>query len=178
MDEKGNLYYAYETKDQELYLVTSTDGGKKWSKPLMVGAPKVNEVTLPTLDAGEPGRVAIAYMGATNSPFSKCDPDCTDEDYKKTKWNGYITMTVDALGKNPTFYSATINPLSDPLYQGRCDFSNRCSPILDFIDIEVSPDGTPYGAFVDACLLACNASGTVDGSAGVVGRLVGGPALR
>lgn len=178
VDEKGNLYYAYETEKQMLYLVTSTDGGKTWSKPLMVAAPKVNETTLPTLDVGDPGKVAIAYMGTTNSPFDKCEPDCEASHYRDTKWNGYITMTVDALGKNPTFYSATINPPSDPIYQGRCDFSNRCSPILDFIDIEISPDGTPYGAFVDACLIACRTSGAVDGSAGVVGRLTGGPALR
>jgi hypothetical protein len=178
VDSKGNLYYAYESAKQMLYLVTSTDGGKTWSKPMMVAAPKVNEVTLPTLDAGDPGKIAIAYMGSTNSPFNKCQPECEDKDYAKTTWNGYITSTVDALGKNPTFYSTAINPLSDPLYQGRCDFSNRCSPILDFIDIEISPDGTPYGAFVDACLIACRGTGAVDGSAGIVGRAVGGPKLR
>lgn len=178
VDAKGNLYYAYESSKQMLYLVTSTDGGKTWSKPLMVAAPKVNEVTLPTLDVGDPGKVAIAYMGTTNSPFKKCEPDCPDEAYKETRWNGYITSTVDALGKNPTFYSTAVNPISDPIYQGRCDFSNRCSPILDFIDVEISPDGTPYGAFVDACLIACKASGSVDGSAGVVGRAIGGPPLR
>lgn len=178
VDEKGNLYYTYESAKQMLYLVTSTDGGNTWSKPMMVAAPKVNEVTLPTIDVGDPGKVAIAYMGTTNSPFRNCDPECEDEDYAKTKWNGYITTTVDALGKNPTFYSTAVNPISDPIYQGRCDFSNRCSPILDFIDIEISPDGTPYGAFVDACLLACRSTGAIDGSAGIVGRAVGGPKLR
>jgi hypothetical protein len=178
VDKKGNLYYAYESAKQMLYLVTSKDGGNTWSKPLMVAAPKVNEVTLPTLDVGDPGKIAIAYMGTTNSPFKKCQPECPDNAYAKTKWNGYITTTVDALGKNPTFYSTAINPISDPIYQGRCDFSNRCSPILDFIDIEISPDGTPYGAFIDACLIACRASGAVDGSAGIVGRAVGGPPLR
>ena len=178
VDAKGNLYYTYESTKQMLYLVTSTDGGKKWSKPMMVAAPKVNEVTLPTIDVGDPGKIAIAYMGSTNSPFKKCDPECSNEDYTKTKWNGYITSTVDALGKNPTFYSTAVNPISDPIYQGRCDFSNRCSPILDFIDIEISPDGTAYGAFVDACLVGCKASGAVDGSAGIVGRAVGGPRLR
>lgn len=178
VDSKGNLYYAYESAKQLLYLVTSKNGGKTWSKPLMVAAPKVNEVTLPTLDVGKPGRVAIAYMGSTNSPFSKCQPECSSSDYARTTWNGYITMTVEALAKNPTFYSATVNPTDDPLYQGRCDFSNRCSPILDFLDIEISPDGTPYGTFVDACLASCLTSGTVDGGAGIAGRLVGGPKLR
>jgi hypothetical protein len=179
VDRKGNLYYTYETERQQLFLVTSTDGGKKWSKPMMVGAPGVNEVTLPTLDIGDPGKVAIAYMGSTNSPFRKCRPDCTSGDYSKTEWNGYITMTANALATSPTFYSGTANSLDDPLYRGRCDFSNRCSPILDFIDIEISPDGTPYAAFVDACTATC-ALGTTPSntSDAVVGRLVGGPPLR
>lgn len=173
VDAKGNLYYTYETAKQELYLVTSTDGGKTWSKPAMVGHPKVNEVTLPTIDVGAPGKIAIAYMGSENSPFRRCGPECEDPDYKGVRWNGYITMTTDALGKNPTFFSGPVNDRKDPIYVGRCDFSNRCGPVLDFIDVEISPDGTPYGAFVDACLALCLQSGSIDGQDAVVGRMVG-----
>jgi hypothetical protein len=146
---------------------------------MMVGAPGVNEVTLPTLDVGDPGKIAIAYMGTKNSPYKKCAPDCSESDYAKTEWHGYITMTTNALAKSPTFYSGTVNDPADPFYRGRCDFSNRCTPILDFIDIEISPNGTPYGAFVDACTAVC-ALGTTgsNSSDAVVGRLVGGPRLR
>jgi hypothetical protein len=178
VDRKGNLYYAYETQDQKLFLVTSTDGGEHWSQPKMVGAPGVKEVTLPTLDVGAPGKVAIAYMGSENSRFARCEPDCTDSDYAGVRWNGYITMSTNALARDPLFYSGTANAKSDPLYIGRCDFSNRCSPILDFIDVEIAPDGTPWGAFVDACSVTCKTTGTVDASTAVVGRLVGGPRLR
>ncbi|MGH2806806.1 MAG: sialidase family protein [Actinomycetota bacterium] len=179
VDKKGNLYYTYETEKQQLYLVTSTNGGKTWSKPLMVGAPGVNEVTLPTLDVGDPGKIAIAYMGTTNSPYKKCAPDCSDADYRKTEWHGYITMTTNALANSPTFYSGTVNDPADPFYRGRCDFSNRCTPILDFIDIEISPNGTPYGAFVDACTAICalGSSGS-NSSDAVMGQLAGGPPLR
>jgi len=173
VDAKGNLYYTYETAMQELYLVTSTDGGKTWSKPAMVGHPKVNEVTLPTIDVGDAGKIAIAYMGSENSPFRGCHPDCQDSDYKDAKWNGYITMTTQALSKNPTFFSGPVNDRMDPIFRGRCDFTNRCGPVLDFIDIEVSPDGTPYGAFVDACLVLCIKSGSIDGQDAVVGSMVG-----
>lgn len=173
VDKKGNLYYVYETAMQELYLVTSTDGGKTWSKPAMVGHPKVNEVTLPTIDAGDPGKIAIAYMGSENSPFRQCQPDCQDADYRDARWNGYITMTTQALSKNPTFFSGPVNDRKDPIFRGRCDFTNRCGPVLDFIDIEVSPDGTPYGAFVDACLVLCIKGGSIDGQDAVVGRMVG-----
>ncbi|HEX2196704.1 MAG TPA: sialidase family protein, partial [Actinomycetota bacterium] len=61
VDAKGNLYYTYESANQKLWLVTSKDGGEHWTKPKMVGAPRVEEVTLPTLDVGDPGKVAIAY---------------------------------------------------------------------------------------------------------------------
>ena len=178
VDAKGNLYYTYESESQKLWLVTSKDGGQSWSKPKMVAAPGVKEVTLPTLDVGDPGKVAIAYMGSENSRFAKCRPDCTTEDYRGVRWHGYITMTTDALDDDPLFYSGTVNAQTDPLYIGRCDFSNRCSPILDFIDIEIAPDGTPWGAFVDPCSSACAENGANDGAVAVVGRLVGGPRLR
>ena len=178
VDAKGNLYYTYESESQKLWLVTSKDGGEHWTKPKMVAAPGVKEVTLPTLDVGDPGKVAIAYMGSENSKFAQCEPDCTREDYNGVRWNGYITMTTNALADDPLFYSGTVNAKSDPLYIGRCDFSNRCSPILDFIDVEIAPDGTPWGAFVDPCSVTCAKAGTNDGSVAVVGRLVGGPRLR
>ncbi|HYP23206.1 MAG TPA: sialidase family protein, partial [Actinomycetota bacterium] len=159
VDAKGNLYYTYESADQRLWLVTSKDGGEHWTNPKMVGSPGVEEVIYPTIDVGDPGKIAIAYMGTEESPFAKCDPDCTNDDYAGVRWNGYITMTTNALAKDPLFYSGTVNAKNDPLYIGRCDFSNRCDPILDFIDVEIAPDGTPWGAFVDPCGEACKASG-------------------
>lgn len=179
VDKKGNLYYAYETQDQRLHLVTSTDGGATWSRPLMVAAPGVKEVNLPTLDVGAPGKVAIGYVGSTNSPYAKCAPQCSADHYKDTTWNGYITMTVDALSKSPTFYSAPVNDPRDPFTRGRCDFdSGRCGSMLDFMDIEISPNGQPYAVYVDACLVTCPPGGPPDGQAGVVGTLAGGPSLR
>ena len=181
VDAKGNLYYTYETAKQQLFLVTSKDGGYEWSKPMMVAAPGVEEVNLPTLDVGKPGSVAIGYMGTTNSPFAKCDPDCATSDWKDSTWNGYITMSTNALDKNPLFVSATVNHPSDPLYRGRCDFnSGRCGPILDFADIEIAPDGTPYAAFIDACYDGCATEGAAPSGTGkgVLGQLVRGPRLR
>ncbi|MDQ3958370.1 MAG: glycoside hydrolase [Actinomycetota bacterium] len=177
VDAKGNLYYAYESEEQQLFLVVSRDGGEHWSRPMMISAPGVNEVTHPTLDVGDPGKVAVAYIGSENAP-TRCRPGCDDSHFAQTTWNGYITMTVNALSKKPLFFSGAINAQSDPLYRGRCDFSNRCTPILDFIDIEIAPDGTPYGAFVDTCTLACIERAHNDDSAAVVGSLVGGPRLR
>ena len=181
VDKKGNIYYLFQSVTNRMpYLVHSRDGGKSWSKPMMVGHPSINEMSLPTLDAGKPGAVAFAYVGSTNGPYQRCGLDCTMADYQRTKWNGYVGMSANVFAKKPVFYSAPVNDPKDPIYRGRCDFETRCGPILDFIDVEISPDGTPYGTFVDACVAACiNAEQPIENAArGITGRLVGGPRLR
>ncbi len=196
-DNKGNIYYTWIGADRLPYLAVSTDGGGKWSKPMMIGAPRVNESSIPGIAVGDAGKVAIVYMGTTNSPGfpwpepqpnGPVPPDCSiaqvpcpdPEAYEKTTWNGYMTVSDDALGKNPTFYSATVNKASDPLKRGTCG-PGRCGlTILDFIDVVIGPDGTPWYAFVDNCVGACTdpKSGQSGGNEGIVGHLVGGPKLR
>jgi hypothetical protein len=178
VDAKGNLYYLYQGRDRLLYLVVSRDGGTSWTKPQMIAAPGVKEINLPTIDVGDPGKIAIAYMGSTNSHFQKCRRECTSNDYNEVTFNGYLAISVNALSGDPLFYSATVNPTGDPLIRGKCDFDNRCGPLLDFIDVEVSSDGTAYGSYVDACILTCSTGGPNQGAEGVVGRLIGGPKLR
>ena len=189
-DRKGNIYYAWSARDRLIYLAISKNGGKSWTKPTMVGAPGVNETNLPSLDVGAPGQVAIAYMGTENSPgrpFPKntgttTNPDCfvaqlpcpTPPEYKDTTWHGYMTITKNALDKNPTFFSTTVNDQKDPLKRGACG-PGRCGlDILDFIDITIAPDGQVWSSWVDACTVACSGpKGEEDsGSEAVVGRLV------
>ena len=197
-DPKGNIYYVYGGKDRLVYLVVSKDGGKTWTKPLMVSAPGVNETNLPSLDVGGVGKIAIAYMGSTNSPGqpfpqspgSQTNPDCftaqlpcpPPEEYKDTTWNGYMTISANVFDKNPLFYSAPVNDPKDPFKRGTCvEGLGRCgNQILDFIDVVIAPDGEVWSSWVDACVLACAArDGTQDaGSEAVVGHFAGGPNLR
>lgn len=190
-DRKGNIYYAWSARDRLIYFAISKDGGKSWTKPMMVGAPGVNETNLPALDVGEVGKVAIAYMGTTNSPGqpfpespgTTTNPDCfvaqlpcpAPEEYEKTTWHGYVTVTKNALDKNPVFYSATVNDPKDPFKRGICG-PGRCGfEILDFIDVTVAPDGRVWSSWVDACTLACAEPKATDdsGNDGIVGTLVG-----
>lgn len=182
LDSKGNLIYGYESKEK-FYLSVSEDGGETWSKSINATAPGVTEINLPTLDAGKDGSVALSYMGSENSPYPRCKPDCREGDwadeYQKVTWNGYITMTTDVLSRDPLFFSGSVNDRRDPIYRGHCDFfTGRCSPVLDFLDIEIGPDGTPYATYVDACTTICATGGPRDASAAMVGRLAGGPPLR
>ncbi|MDQ3964194.1 MAG: glycoside hydrolase [Actinomycetota bacterium] len=189
-DRKGNIYYTYAARDRMVYLVVSRDDGKTWMKPMMVAAPGVNETNIPSLDVGGVGKVALAYMGTTNSPGmpfppltgTTTNPDCfvaqlpcpTPEEYKKTTWNGYVTVTKNALAKDPVFYSTTVNDERDPLKRGICG-PGRCGlDILDFIDVTIAPDGQVWSSWTDACVMVCPQGGDQDmGSDAIVGRLVG-----
>lgn len=193
-DKKGNIYYTWVADDRLPYLAISRDGGESWSKPAMIAPPGVNEGNLPGIDVGGVGKLAIVYMGTTNSPGRPfptptpppdrpiCDTQlpCPDPpEYKKTTWNGYMTITDNALSKRPLFYSATVNHPKDPLKRGTCGPGRCGSTILDFLDIVVSPRGRVWAAFVDACTLACEEPGGQDGgNEAVVGRLVSGPKLK
>ncbi|MGH2746300.1 MAG: hypothetical protein ACRDKB_00025 [Actinomycetota bacterium] len=180
VDKKGNIYYAFVGANGLPYLVTSKDGGETWSKLLMIGAPGITEANLATLDVGKPGSVAIVYMASENSPYQDCKDECDTALYQKVTWNGYMTMTADALAKSPVFYSGTVNHASDPVKRGRCGPGRCGNQVLDFLDVVVGFDGVPYGAFVDACTQVCaGPTGLADlGNDGLVGMLVGGPSLR
>ncbi|MGH2734825.1 MAG: sialidase family protein [Actinomycetota bacterium] len=169
-DSKRNLYFTWIGGDDLPYLAISRDGGKTWDDPMMIGPPGIQRSSLPAIDIGDDGKIAITYAGS-ETPGKK---------QKKWRWNGYITMTADALAKDPVFYTGTMNAPSDPLQIGECG-DTRCHSLGDFFDVSIGPDGTPWVAFVDACwekkcIPTFEAVG-VRGEA-VVGRLVGGPRLR
>jgi hypothetical protein len=170
-DKNGHLYFTWIAEDELPYLAVSRDGGKKWSKPMMIGPPGLKRARLPAIDIGDPGKIAITYIGS-ETPGEKSE---------KWKWNGYITITADAAATDPLFYTATINAKSHPLQVGECG-SVRCHTLGDFFDVTIAPDGTPWAAYVDACFEPDECVPTFEAvgvrGESVVGRLVGGPKLR
>ena len=171
VDDKGNIYYVFLDDMRMPYITYSRDEGKTWSKPLMLGYPGVTEGVLATLDVGTPGKIAVAYYGSddVSGPIE-------DRQYgQNVTWNGYITMSDNIFAKNPVFYSANVNDPRYPMARGACG-PRRCYEALDFIDVVIGRDGTPWAALADSCVLACE--GLTVGNSGVVGRLVGGPPLH
>jgi hypothetical protein len=161
-DRRGNVYYAYIGIDLLPYLVVSRDGGQTWGRPMMVGRPGVVEASLPSIDVGRSGLVAVAYMGTK---------DRGGDDYTKVEWDGYVTATRSALAGRPLFYSVSVNDPADPLLRGRCP-QTKCGPVYDFIDVVVAPDDAVWGAFVDGCVAACVDVGAPnDGNAGLASEI-------
>src|SRR5437588_699989 len=84
----------------KLYMTTSRNGGRTWSRALPVLAPGVQgSRTHFGFDVGAPGHVAISYLGHRAG---------------RNWFDGYITETYNALAKRPLFWSATVNSPSQP----------------------------------------------------------------
>ncbi len=165
VDADNNLYYAWVATDRLPYMVVSRDGGKTWSKPKMMAAPGVNETWNVVLDVGAPGRVAFSYIGTTNSPggpfcvrttSAGCETEAGDpgplgDAYKAkgTAWHAYMGVALNALDAEPAFRSTIVNDPATPLMRAIPCGPSRCDAQLDFLDIDIAPDGTAWAAYVD-----------------------------
>lgn len=191
-DRLGNLYYTwFDAKDFLPYLSISRDHGRHWGTPLMIAPPGVRETNFPTIDVGDPGRIAITFPGSTSTLGHKD---------KTRPWNSYVVVSTDALSANPLFLSNIANPAYDPVARGDCN--DRCGRMYDFLDVVSAPadQGRVFATAVDTCtaVSSCSSKRVVGNSddadivteetahpygassdmQGVVIREVSGPALR
>ena len=167
VDGRGVIYYVYTALNRLPYLVTSKDQGETWSKPLMIGMPKLKEASLPAVAIGNDGRVAVAYIGSTNAPGGRA-PDGAGPEYAKVTWNGYVAVVSPAARGRSSLHVAAINRATDPLMIGEC-WILRCQQQYDFIDVVVDDEGTVWTSMVDACrMTSCAEFGS-----GFVGKLSG-----
>lgn len=181
VDSLGNVYASFIDASGQLLLSVSKDGAGTWSTPTAVASGVTAD--LPVIQAGDPGRVAIGYIGTADLPegynTSWYPGDAAQTN--KVKWGGYLSVSTDALAAEPTFQ--TVNGTgSDPLARrAECTHSNRCSVQVDFIDMQLGPDGKPYAAFADGCRGSCvtnpNAANNSGLGVGTVVTLTKGPTL-
>ena len=171
VDEQGNLYSAWVAAANRLpYLAVSRDGGLRWSEPMMIGAPGVNEAALPRLVTGPRGQVAIGYFGSTNSPGAPFPAPCTAYPQAPTEpatacpawsnvtWNSYITETFNALHRQPLFWSASLNDPAQPTWYGCSASSLGVIRLDESAPFKVGPDSDWTGG----CGPGPNASGRQD----------------
>lgn len=191
VDALGNVYYTWAARNRKPYLAVCTNHGHDCGTPMMVGGPGVREVDRPQVAVGAPGKVAIAYVGSTNSP----DPDpitgkfpgegtcapvppCPSPSlYASATWNAYITVTTNALETQPLFFTATVNDPADPYHKGACGPGGCLTLGNGVSSVMVAPPtggGVAWGAFFDACLDDCGPSGGPDPEPdAIAGRLAG-----
>ncbi len=168
-DTDSNAYHIWTGADSGVYMSRSTDSGETWDQTsLRVSPIEVISTTFPQLDAGDPGRIAITYLGSEN------DSELGLPDLDGNEWNGnphyatenvsyylYITYSLNALDQNPVFHTVRVS--ADPVQVGSiCLNSGDCRDIggsnrnlLDFNDLHIDLDGRVYVAFADGCTGEC-----------------------
>jgi hypothetical protein len=176
VDRDGTIYYFWMGRNRLPYLAISTDQAKTFSKPMMVGPPGLKEAWGPTIAVGGVGKVALAYVGSTNAPGGRAPLGAGDAYDETVRWNGYITTAIDLHSRKPRFFTASVNPPSDPIERGECG-AVRCGVQGDFIDVVIGPDGRPWTSMVDGCPPPGDPCDLSVGL-GFVGTVVRGPRLR
>ena len=172
-DSESNAYHIWTGGDQGIYMSRSTDSGESWEQEsIRISPAEVISTAFPQTDSGDPGRIAITYLGSENgSLLGTTDIDGND-------WNGnghlapggvhyhlYVTYSLNALDDNPTFHTRRLT--NDPVQVGAiCLNSGDCRSeeggsnrnLLDFNDLTIDLEGRVYIAFADGCIDACASS--------------------
>ena len=132
-DSEDNLYLAWGVA-RGVELAISRDRGKTWTSPMNVAAPGVDYVLTSFFTVGSPRQVAFSYYGQRAG---------------QSGFDGYLTVTNDALDTTPVFWSATVNNPSRPLLYE----PNPSNPLIfvDYIGVDIGPDGTPWASFLEDC---------------------------
>ena len=154
VDAAGNVYVSFMDGNGQLFLTISRDAGKTWSTPVKAASDVVDAAKL-AMTVGDEGKIAMAYVGTGGIPGQEAGkPDL--EDPAAVRWGAFMTTSTNALSDNPTFSTLEVSG-TDPLFNGAtaCGPSVRCAYIVDFIEATITPDGRPYGAFIDGCTGAC-----------------------
>ena len=184
-DTESNAYNIWVGADQGVYMSTSVDSGNTWNqKSIRVSPIEVISATFPHTSAGDPGRIAITYLGSEDAD-ELGQPDIDDQ-----PWDGnahyattnvshylYVTYSLNALDENPVFHTQKVSP--DPVQVGSiCLNSGDCRSneggsnrnLLDFNDLHIDLEGRVYIAFADGCTGTC-ASGNESTSSNSRDRL-------
>ena len=195
-DTASNAYHVWTGTDEGVYMSRSTDSGETWEQEsIRISPANVISSVFPQTDAGDPGRIAITYLGSENTEL------LNESDIDGNPWNGnahyapnnatyhlYITYSLNALDDEPIFhtYRVTDDPVqvgSICLNSGDCrDIGGSNRNLLDFNDLHIDREGRVYVAFADGCTGDCatnenaTAADSRDGR-GSVYYLASGPSL-
>jgi len=165
-DSASNAYHIWTGADSGVYMSRSIDSGESWEQTsIRISPAAVISTTFPQIDAGDPGRIAVTYLGSEN--ISELGgPDIDGEEWdgnphyapENVSYYLYVTYSLNALDPNPVFHTVRVSP--DPvqvgsicLNSGDCRDGNR--NLLDFNDLHIDREGRVYVAFADGCTGEC-----------------------
>ena len=168
-DTESNGYHVWTGADQGVYMSRSTDSGESWEQTsLRISPVEVVSSVFPQIIAGDPGRMAVAYLGSEDAgalgvPDIDGNPWDGNAHYAtaNVSYDLYVTYSLNALDENPVFQTVRIT--QDPVQVGSiCLNSGDCRDIggsnrnlLDFNDIVIDSEGRIFIAITDGCTGEC-----------------------
>ena len=161
VDKSGNVYVAFYDKVGQLWFSTSRDAGKTYSAPVKMASERITAGKL-AMTVGDDGKIALAHVSSGSIPGQEPGKAAlSTADKAQVRWGAFMTISTDALSANPSFTTLEVSG-TDPLFKSAaaCGPAFRCTYIVDFIEATITPDGRPYGAFVDGCTNTSCKSGT------------------
>lgn len=100
VDQDGSLYAVWPDPRGPLYGAWSSDGGRSWSRPVVVSEPSVRSTRLGVITATGHGRVAIAYYGRGRGRAMR----------------GHVARSNDFRLRDPVFVGGSFDDENAPLY--------------------------------------------------------------
>ncbi len=164
VDDDGNVYVNWLDRDARVRLAISRDHGDTWGPALDVTIPGVKATAYNQVAAGAAGMVAVVYIG-TDAAYTDPAGGGPGLDDDAAEWYPYFGVILDAFADEPQVYSLAATDA--PIALGQCG-RIRCGGLVDFISMEVDPEGRPWASMVD--VEAGNKAGAI--------TLKEGPSLR
>ncbi len=173
LDSHGNCYAAWVTGGKLFYSYSLIDdptnnpamGGTPattWSPKMQVNLPGLASTVFPEIVAGDPGRVAILYMGTADGPSG-----VSDNSPVNANWNTYVAFLSNGLTPTPSISTGKVN--HRVAHTGSiCTSGTTCTgdrSLLDMIDLQYDSTGRVGVVFTDNN----SAFGTATGTAPVKG---------
>ncbi|HEX2022265.1 MAG TPA: sialidase family protein [Candidatus Thermoplasmatota archaeon] len=178
VDGAGVAYVVWPGRDGLLHLARSADRGRTWSDPVRVTPPGIGSTAFSAVVAGDAGRIAVAYLGTTASTqgWPRNESHYAPPD---TKWDLYVTFSLDAAAPDPVFTTVRATPPDDPVQVG-CVWQgggqDDCRNLKDFIGI-AERNGRVFVAYADGCR-ACGSQPDSNRADLFVAAVDAGPSLR
>jgi hypothetical protein len=168
IDKSGNLYVVWAQSPVNasgatdgpttVYLSTSSNGGKTWTKPIDVSGsvPGLRTNVFPWVAAGSKGRIDVVWYGTKT--LGNCKKGC-GAGFINASWNVYMAQslnTVSAQGKANSSPSFTAKKVTEyPNHYGSiCEFGIACATggdrgLIDFIQVQALPNGAAAIVWAD-----------------------------
>jgi len=157
-DSKGNVYIVWDesgagVRPAGIWYSYSTTAGRTWAAPTRVDPDDRTDIW-PWIAVGDPGKVAIAWMGNDHAlPGNDAEAAGTND-----PWNIYIAQTQNGLGclgsTSPGFRANRATP--DPFHIGTiCMGGTTCQAELidrrlgDYFTIDIDSTGAVVAAYSD-----------------------------